>query len=177
MRRAVAGSVAGASRCPAVWAVQRVAVVTAGIFASYYLLPDDWPGSGRTVLITAACLGGIALLLGGEVRAIVRTGHPRLRALEALALAIPAFLIVFATAYFLISRHTVAQVQFNAPLTRTDALYFTVAVFCSAGFGDIVPLSESARLVVTGQMAADVVLLGVAARLVIDAVGGGMHRE
>jgi hypothetical protein len=40
-------------------------------------------------------------------------------------------------------------------LTRTDALYFTVTVFSTVGFGDITAASQSARLVVTAQMLLD----------------------
>jgi hypothetical protein len=36
-------------------------------------------------------------------------------------------------------------------LTRTDSLYFTVTVFATAGFGDISPASQVARLVVTAH--------------------------
>ena len=45
-------------------------------------------------------------------------------------------------------------------LSRTDALYFTVTVFSTVGFGDISPTSESARLVVSGQMILDLFILG-----------------
>jgi hypothetical protein len=47
---------------------------------------------------------------------------------------------------------------FAGPLTRTDALYFTVTVFPTVGFGDITARSETARIVVTGQMIADLVI-------------------
>jgi hypothetical protein len=40
-------------------------------------------------------------------------------------------------------------------LTRTDALYFTVTVFSTVGFGDITAKTETARLVVTGQSCPD----------------------
>jgi Ion channel len=43
--------------------------------------------------------------------------------------------------------------NFGEPLTRTGALYFTVTVFSTVGFGDITGKTEAARLVVTGQKA------------------------
>ena len=49
--------------------------------------------------------------------------------------------------------------SFTEPLTRTDALYFTVTVFSTVGFGDISPKSEAARVVLIVQMLADLVLL------------------
>jgi hypothetical protein len=62
-------------------------------------------------------------------------------------------------------------------LSRTDGLYFTVTVFSTVGFGDIVAKSETARLVVTGRMLADLVVLGVAIKVVVSAVRQGLRRR
>ena len=45
--------------------------------------------------------------------------------------------------------------NFSQPLTRIDSVYFTVTTFATVGFGDITATTEAARLVVTGQMIAD----------------------
>ena len=66
---------------------------------------------------------------------------------------------------------------FSQPLTRTDALYFTVTVFSTVGFGDITAKAESARLVVTGQMIADLIVLGVAIKIIVGAVGRTRQQE
>jgi len=61
--------------------------------------------------------------------------------------------------------------NFNThPLTRTDALYFAVTVVSTVGFGDIVPVSQSARLVVTVQMLLDLLALGLVVRAFLGAV-------
>jgi hypothetical protein len=53
--------------------------------------------------------------------------HALRRAIEALASAIPLFLVLFAAAYVMLAD---AQPQaFSEPLSRTDALYFTITVF------------------------------------------------
>ena len=44
--------------------------------------------------------------------------------------------------------------SFTEPLTRADALYFTVTVFSTVGFGDITAKSETARVVLIVQMLA-----------------------
>jgi len=67
--------------------------------------------------------------------------------------------------------------SFTAPLTRTDALYFTVTVFSTVGFGDITAKTETARLVVTGQMIADLVILGLAIKAIVSAVRRGRQRR
>ena len=45
--------------------------------------------------------------------------------------------MVFASTYFVMER--VSAANFTQPLTRTGALYFTVTVFSTVGFGDITP--------------------------------------
>ncbi|MHB1594307.1 MAG: potassium channel family protein [Streptosporangiaceae bacterium] len=56
---------------------------------------------------------------------------------------------------------------------RSDSLYFTVTVFATVGFGDIVPKTETARLVVTGQMLTDLVIIG----LVVEAIFGAVRKR
>ena len=61
--------------------------------------------------------------------------------------------------------------NFNThPLTRTDMLYFAVTVFSTVGFGDITAASQFARLVVTGQMVLDLLVLGLLVRAFVGAV-------
>lgn len=84
--------------------------------------------------------------------------YPALRAVEALGLLVPLFLLLFASTYFLIDRASTAN--FTQTLTRTDALYFMVTVFTTVGFGDISAKSETARVLVMLQMLADLAVLG-----------------
>ena len=78
------------------------------------------------------------------------------------------YILAFATTYFLAARSSGAT--FGVPLTRTDALYFSMTVFATVGFGDITAKTEAARLVVTGQMFFDLILLGFGARIFVSAV-------
>ena len=84
---------------------------------------------------------------------------------------IPLYLLLFASTYFLMERASAAN--FTQPLSRTDALYFSVTVFSTVGFGDIAAKSEAARVVLIVQMLADLALLG-AWRM--RAAGGGTTR-
>jgi voltage-gated potassium channel len=67
--------------------------------------------------------------------------------------------------------------SFSSPLTRTDALYFTVTVFSTVGFGDITAKTEAARLVVTGQMIADLLILGVGIKVILGAITRGERQR
>ncbi len=140
------------------------AVVLVGL---YYLLPLDHIRNVRLTLVT-----GLLLLLavtGWQLLAITRARYPAVRAVEALATTVPWFLLLFSSAYFtMASTH---PANFNThPLTRTDALYFTVTVFATVGFGDITAVSQSARLVVTAQMMLDLLALGLGVRVFVGTV-------
>ena len=71
---------------------------------------------------------------------------------------------------------TISAGNFTEPLTRTDALYFTVTVFSTVGFGDITAKTEAARLVVTGQMIADLVVIGLGLKVIVGAVKRGRQQ-
>jgi voltage-gated potassium channel len=77
--------------------------------------------------------------------------------------------------YFVLERNSAAS--FTQPLTRTDALYFTVTVFTTVGFGDITAKSETARLVLIVQMLADLALLGADIRVLLGAVQRSRERR
>ncbi len=98
-----------------------------------------------------------------------------MRAAETLGLVLPLFLVLFASTYFLMEWATAAS--FTQPLTRTDALYFTVTVFSTVGFGDITAKSETARVVLIVQMLADLALLGAGIRVLLGAVQRGRERS
>ena len=59
------------------------------------------------------------------------------------------------------------------PLTRVDALYLTVTVFSTVGFGDISAASQPGRILVTIQMILNLIVLGAGVRLLTSAVKRG----
>jgi hypothetical protein len=93
----------------------------------------------------------------------------------ALAVSVPLFLIVFATTYYLMAQSDPAG--WSEPLSRLDALYFTLTVFATVGFGDIVATSAGARVAVTTQMACGLLLVGLIARVVVGAMQEGVRRR
>jgi voltage-gated potassium channel len=66
---------------------------------------------------------------------------------------------------------------FNQHLSRLDALYFTVTVFATVGFGDIVAVTEPARALVLVQMVGDLVIVGFVARAFVRAAETGLSRR
>ena len=153
----------------------RALASTVALVAIYYLLPLDGTSIAAAVGMLAFGLLALAGLVAFQVRSIIRARHPALRAVGALATSVPLFLLLFAGTYFVMGG--ISEANFNEPLTRTDALYFTVTVFATVGFGDIVATTEGARVVVMGQMVAGIVIIGLGARIIVDAVKRGQQRQ
>jgi hypothetical protein len=157
------------------WAVLRVVASIVVVTAVYYLLPFDRSSTGVAVTLLVAGLAVFVVLVVFQVRAITASPFPGLRGIEALASSVPLFLGLFASSYYVMAR--LSPGSFTAPLTRTDSLYFTVTVFSTVGFGDITAKSEAARLVVTGQMISDLVILGLAIKAIMGAVRRGRQQR
>jgi hypothetical protein len=148
---------------------------TVGLVVIYYLLPLNH--SSTVVAAGMLIIGLVALiiLIGFQIRGIVQSPFPGVRAVETLATSLPLFLLIFASTYLVMS--AVSANSFNQPLTHTDALYFTVTTFATVGFGDIVAKSEGTRILVTMQMVIDLVILGLGARIVLGAITRGRQRR
>jgi len=158
-----------------VGAVLRSLLVAAVLVAVYYVLPLDRPWDAATAARLGVGLLVIAAVIGWGVKITAASPYPGVRAAETLALILPFFLLLFASTYYLMER--ASAVSFTQPLTRTDALYFTVTVFTTVGFGDISAKSEAARVVLIVQMLADLVLLGAGIRVLLSAVQRGRERR
>ena len=141
----------------------------------YYLLPLDHTAQWLAAMMLTIGLVVLIGLVAYQVRAISGSRYPGLRALEALAITIPLFVLLFASTYIVMAAMSAGS--FSQPLTRTNALYFTVTVFATVGFGDITAMTEAARLVVTVQMLIDLVILGLGARVIFGAVSRGRQRQ
>ncbi|MER5557456.1 ion channel [Streptomyces sp. NPDC002506] len=145
------------------------------VTALYYAAPLDWGVGVGTVAVLLGALAVFGWLLAWQLGSIARARYPWLRAVEALATAVPLFLVLFSASYFLLA-HDVPG-SFSEPLTRTASLYFTISVFVTVGFGDIVPTSEAARALTSVQMIVDLVLLAVLGKAVFGAVRMGLRRR
>ena len=140
----------------------------------YYVVPDrSW--NDHTALRILAGLLVFAGITTWQVRIITGSRYPGLKAAQALGLIFPLYLLVFASTYYVMEG--VSAANFTQPLTKTDALYFTVTVFSTVGFGDIAPRSEPARVVLIVQMLGDLAVLGAGVRVLLEAVRRGRQRR
>lgn len=153
----------------------RILVSVVLLFVLYGALPvADRTGLGTLAELLVGLIV-FAALLGWQVLKIMGAEHPELRAAEALAIAVPVVLIVFAFTYLSLSR---AQPRsFSEPLDHVGAMYFTVTVVSTVGFGDIVAKSHAARILVSFQIVLDLVLLVGIVRAVFFAAQVGVRRR
>jgi len=154
--------------------VLRGVLTTTVLVVLYYVLPYQSLNGDTALRLLAGLLVFVGITVW-QVRTIAGSRYPGLKAAQALGLVLPLYLLVFASTYYVLQRASAAN--FSMPLTRTDALYFTVTVFTTVGFGDIVPKSEVARIVLIVQMLGDLALLGAGARILLGAVRRGRERR
>ena len=153
----------------------RVVVTISVLGCAYFLMPAARPDDGTGVMWFAAQMAVFTAVVGAQVPAIIRSRHPVLRALEALAVLVPLYLLIFARLYLANSIHD--PDGFSRPLDHISALYFTVTVFATVGFGDVVAQSDGMLLLVTTQMLLNLVVLGLGIRLLTSAARRGVARR
>ena len=147
----------------------RASATTVIVVAAYYLLPlDNLAGISLAVTLAVGLLA-LTAVVAYQVRAIIRHRHSAVRAIEALAITVPVFLVLFAATYFMMEQSSPDGFNVDS-LTRTDSLYFTVTVFATVGFGDITATSQVARVVVIAQMILDLLVLGLVVKVFLGAV-------
>jgi voltage-gated potassium channel len=156
-------------------ALLRASLTATVLVVLYFTLPITGSLDGSAALLLALGLLAFAGVVIWQVRAVLRSQYPGLRAIEALASAIPLFLLVFAVAYVLMADADGGA--FSEPLGRTDALYFALTVFSTVGFGDITPRTDPARVVTMVQMLGDLLVVGLVLRLMVGAVKVGRQRR
>ncbi|GAA3205823.1 potassium channel family protein [Actinocorallia longicatena] len=141
----------------------------------YFWVPLDAVFTTGTVLTLAGCLTVVLLVVLQQAWVIVGSSYPRLRAVQALATVIPLYLLLFASAHCVMENSDVSA--YSEPLSRLDALYFTITVFSSVGFGDVAPRTEPARTLTMAQMLGDLVIVGLVVQVLLGAVRQGLDRR
>jgi voltage-gated potassium channel len=145
------------------------------IISMYYIIPLSARELAARSLVRLILLGATFLgVLAWQVRGIFRAELPGLRALQAVVVAVPLFLAGYAALYVVLSE---AQGGFTEPLTRTSALYFSVVVFSSVGFGDIAATSDLNRIVVMSQMLAGLAFIATVIRVFFGASKLSLERR
>jgi hypothetical protein len=157
-----------------IWALLRPLLTTVLLVVTYFLMPLDHLDHDAPWVGLAFGVAVIVIVLAWQIREILHAQFPMLQAVEALAVVLPLFLLSFAATYVVMSAGNAAD--FTQPLSHMSAIYFTVVVFSTVGFGDITPHTDAARAVVTFQILGDLLLIAFGLRLVVAAVKRGQDR-
>jgi voltage-gated potassium channel len=136
----------------------------------YFVIPINHHARSYVFVRISVGLALFVATLVYEVQAILKSPRPMLRAVVAMALVLPLFILVFAWTYLTMSLSS--PFAFSQRLDRISALYFAVTVFSTVGFGDIVARTDPARLAVTIQMILDLAVVAVVVRLIFGAARG-----
>jgi F0F1-type ATP synthase assembly protein I len=146
------------------FAFVRVVVGLTLIWGAMYLLPDST--DGRVVAPVAFVLLCVAIYIAyfrHQLNRIKKAVYPTLQSAEALILVAAMFLAVYAAVYVVLSQQDPSA--FTEPLTHFSAYYFALTVLATVGFGDITPVTNTARLIAMTQMAFDIAFVGVVVRI------------
>ncbi|HEY1295272.1 MAG TPA: ion channel [Chloroflexota bacterium] len=139
--------------------VARLIASTAILLAVYALLPIEGITTPDTVGRLVIVLIALPLVFAWQIHAIKSAKYPDLRATEAVIGAVTIFVILFALLYLGLGLSDPAN--FSQSLDRISAIYFTVTVLSTVGFGDISAQSDVSRLLVTIQMLLDLALIAI----------------
>ena len=146
----------------------RMAVVTVLLLGLYAWAPLGERPEGSVLVQLVLALLLVTVVVAWQIVAVLRSPSPLLRGVEGVAMSVPLLLLVFASTFFAVEQNDPGS--FSEPLTRVDALYFAVTVFATVGFGDIAPVSQLARTLLIVQMVANLILIGLIAKVFVGAV-------
>jgi voltage-gated potassium channel len=151
-----------------VFALVRTSLAVLVLVGIYFALPFGRFMGAMSVTVFVVGMLLVAVVLTWQIRATFRSMTPGLRAIESLGVLVPLILLLFALAHYLIE--VAYPGSYSEAMTRLDSLYYSVTMFATVGFGDIAPVTDLARIISMLQMLANLIFLGVVARVLFGAV-------
>ncbi len=148
--------------------VVRTLVVTVTMVAIYATAPLDRRPAGAVAVRLLLELLALVMVLAWQIRSVGRSPHPVLRGVESLVVSVPLLVLSFAATYAVVDHNS--HGSFTEALSRLDAAYLAVTVLATVGFGDITPVTETARSLVMAQMLVDLAFVGLVAKVLVGAV-------
>jgi len=152
-----------------------IVVSWAVLFGIFYLVPFDDRSTAESLVRLFLGIVAFTVVLAVQLHRVKTADLPVLRAVRALGIATAVFLTVFAALYLSLAQGS--DTNFSEPLDHTAAVYLTITIFSTVGFGDITPESDVARIVVSIQMILDLIVIGAVVRLLASAVKTGTGAE
>jgi hypothetical protein len=136
------------------------------LVAAYFLVPLEGSPAFR-LLCYVVGLGLVVLVIGRQMRRHFASRDNDIR-IDSLALAIVLTVLLFALTYYTLS--TIRSGQFDELTTRVDALYYSLTVATTTGFGDVSAQSQLARVLVSVQLVFNMLIVATAVPLLTRTV-------
>lgn len=153
------------SRARLVVTVVRIVITALALIVLYAAAPVNTRTTVGAVVVMVGAGAVFAVVFTHHVRALQHCPYPLLRAANLLATTLTVFILGFSLTYLALAEANPSS--FSEPLGKVSAVYFTVTVLATVGFGDITATTDLTRAVVTLQMLSGITLLGVLVRYVI----------
>jgi hypothetical protein len=154
--------------------LRSLAIVTLALVC-YFLLPLRRDSDFTLAATTIVGVLAISALVVWQIGSVARSSRPSLRAVEAVVTTAALLAVVFASTYLGLSDQDPAS--FSEDLDHVGALYFTMTTLATIGYGDIVPTTNPARIVVMLQMVVNVAVLGVAVKVLAGTARARVRSE
>lgn len=129
---------------------------------AYFQMPFTRVDGLRSMSLVIGSLAVVGVVYAWQIRRVLDAEYPRVQVAEAMCVTVSVYLVAYATTYFLLSDS--GADNFSEALTRLDALYFTLTVFATVGFGDIAATTQTARAVVSVQIIGNLILISLGIR-------------
>lgn len=153
------------SRARLIAAVGRILLTSAALVVLYGAAPMDTDTTVGAIVLMVLAGAFFAIVFTHHVRALHHTPYPVLRAANLLSTTLLLFILGFSLTYLALFQADPGS--FSEPLSKISAVYFTVTVLATVGFGDITATTDLTRAVVTLQMLTGITLIGVLVRYVV----------
>jgi hypothetical protein len=136
------------------------------LVVAYFIIPLEGSVAFR-LLFYALGLAVVVVIVMRQMRRHLASRDKDVR-IDSLALAIVLSVLLFALAYYAVSVDESGE--FSGLSTRVDALYYSLTVATTTGFGDISAQSQLARAMVSAQLVFNMLIVATAVPLLTRTV-------
>lgn len=154
------------------------ALACAGMLVLVYALvpvPVDAWAIGTFTVYVVVCLFVFTFV---TVMALIRLSKARRPLFEGLTfVAIMASILVLSYSWLYLVMSVSDPTAFTEQLSKVSAVYFTVTVLATVGFGDITPTGDISRLVVTSQMLLGFTVITIAIKTVLSSTTSAVKKR
>jgi uncharacterized membrane protein YqjE len=155
---------AAASRLPRRKIVLTVLTVVVPMVV-YFVLPlEDEVGRVFALVLVVVAAASLIPISIRQAGLVLRSADPLFDAVRCIVSAVVFLVVAFSAAYYVLG--TGYDDEIHGIETKLDAVYFTVTILATVGFGDITADGQVARGLVTAQMVVNLAVLAVALRVV-----------